>query len=341
MSKHRFSINLTNESGKSYRQYFFLSNSEDIKLRIFNHTMNFIKCCDLPKEDLFLLLNTLLTSLCHKVNMVKYHLGRYSTTEDNILKHLQQDLKPSTIAEGTHQMEMAELTAEYESFLFQVKSALDVLVGFLNPFYRRKGKKNLLKKQVTFEKKGLNVIKDLERYLERNPEDEKYLRGLVECLNKECPNTRLHENGSLNWLFAIIDQRDEVAHTSKAEHFAFQVNNIGGKIDIYPPNLTHDQTMRESFKIAYENLLVFIEDFIAQLLIPYLNENFVSFTYEPEQLKQSSPRWYIMLKIIQPYGIRSVRENPYVITQAIEHKNLPMSISECVQMHMYYNSFYK
>ena len=135
VSKHRFSINLTNESGKSYRQYFFLSNSEDIKLRIFNHTMNFIKCCDLPKEDLFLLLNTLLTSLCHKVNMVKYHLGRYSTTEDNILKHLQQDLKPSTIAEGTHQMEMAELTAEYESFLFQVKSALDVLVGFLNPFY--------------------------------------------------------------------------------------------------------------------------------------------------------------------------------------------------------------
>lgn len=273
--------------------------------------------------------------------MVKYHLGRYSNIEDNILKRLQQDLKPSKIAEGTHLIEKAELTAEYKSFLFQVKSTLDILVGFLNPFYRKKGKKNLLKKQVTFEMKGLNVIKDLEKHLERNPEDEKYLRGLVEYLNKECLDTRRYENSSLNWFFAIIDQRDEIAHLSKAEHFAFQVNNIGGKIDIYPPNFSHDQTMKESFKIAYGNLLIFIEDFIAQLLTPYLNENFVSFTYEFEQLKQNSPRWYIMLKIIQPFGLKSVRENPHVITQAIEHKNLPMSISECVQMHMYYNSFYK
>lgn len=107
-----------------------------------------------------------------------------------------------------------------------------------------------MKKQVTFEKKGLNVIKDLEKYLERNPEDEKYLRGLVEYLNKECLDTRRYENSSLNWFFAIIDQRDEIAHLSKAEHFVFQVNNIAGKIDIYPPNFSHDQTMKESFKIA-------------------------------------------------------------------------------------------
>jgi len=64
--------------------------------------------------------------------MVKYHLERYITVEREILTQLEKDLSPSSLAEGTHLIEMAELTAEYESFLFQVKAALDILVGFLN-----------------------------------------------------------------------------------------------------------------------------------------------------------------------------------------------------------------
>jgi len=60
--------------------------------------------------------------------------------------------------------------------------------------------------------------------------------------------------------------------------------------------------MRDSFKVAYGNLLVFLEDFIALLLDPYLNKHFVSFTYEPDQVKQGSPRWYVMLR---PYSFWS------------------------------------
>lgn len=341
MADQNISINLINESGKSYRQYFFLSDSEDIKLRIFNHTMNFIKCCDLPKEDIFPLLNNHLTSLCHKVNMVKYHLRRYTNIEDDIINKLQKDLTPSTIAEGVHLIEKAELTAEYESFLFQMKSVLDILVGFLNPFYRKKTKKNLLKKQVSFENKGINVIKSIETYLKRNPEDEKYLKNLVEYLKRECTNTTKNEDGSLNWLFTIIDRRDEIMHLSKNEHFAFQVNNIGKKLKIYPPRLAPNQTMKDSFKIAYGSVIIFIEDFIALLLTPYLNNNFVCFTYEPEEVRHGSPRWYIMLKSIQSFGLKSIRENPYIITELIDSTKIPISSSECVSMHIYYNSFYK
>ncbi len=341
MTIPRFSINLIDKSGKQYRTYFFLATSEDIQLRIFNHALNFIKCSELPRDTLFSILNNCLTSLCHKINMVKYHLERYCVIEDNMIIHLRETIKPTTIAEGTHLIEMAELTAEYESFLFQMKSALDILIGFLNPIYRRKGKKSLLKKQVTFENKGLNVIKDIEGYLRRNPEDEKVLRDLVEYLKRECIGNQLHEDGSLSWIFTTIDQRDEIAHLHKSTHFAFQVNNSGDNIDIYPPNLTPDQTMRGSFIIAYGNLLIFVEDFIALLFTPYLNENFVSFTFEPEGIKEGSPRWYIMLRVIQAFGIKSVRENPYVLIPLIEGINLPIDALECVDLHRYYNGFYK
>lgn len=340
MAKPRFSIHLKDESGKRYRQYFFLSDSEDIQQRIFNHTFNFVKCSDLPKEDLFPLLNNHLTSLCHKVNMVKYHLKRYATIEDNVLKQLEQDLKSSKFTEGTHFIEMAELTAEYESFLFQVKSALDILVGFFEVFYRKSSKKSLMKKQVSFGNKGLGVIKSIEKYLQRNPEDENYLNDLLEYLKKECSEIPMYKNGSTNWIFCIIEQRDEIAHLFKIEHFAFQVDNIEGKRKIIPPRLTPDQTILESFKVAYENLFIFIEDFIALLLAPYLNDNFVCFTYGTEEIKEGAPRWYIMLSFMQAFGLKSIRDNPYSLSQPIESMELPISVSECIRMHIYYNSFY-
>jgi len=198
-----------------------------------------------------------------------------------------------------------------------------------------------MKRQVTFEKKGINVIKDIQKYLKNHPEDNENLEKLLEFLQQECTESLHCEDGSINWLFAIIEQRDEIVHLSRAEHFAFQVNNIKGEKAVFPPNLTRDQSMKDAFRIAYGNLLIVIQDFIALLLGPHLNEHFTFFSFHPEEVKDESPKWYIMLKGFQQFGLGSVRQNPQVVAQFAQAAKVPFSSLECMVLHQYYNSFLK
>lgn len=336
--KNRFSIKILNDKLKIGRQYLFLSNSEDIANAIYRHTNAFIGSSQLSREVKGALLQHLV-SLCHKVNMVKYHLRRYEELEAKFRKQFETDIQ-GQIKEGTFLVEECELTAEYESFLFQMKATLDVLVSFLNPIYR-KDNRNPLKKQVTFEKKGLNVIKDLERYSERHPEASHRLSELIKHLKTECRESEYYEDGSINWLLTLISQRDIVAHEGKSRVFAFQITNRGDEKTVYPPRLSPEQSMMDAFRLAYENLLVFIQDFIALTLGPYLRECFVSQTFQEEEVKTNAPKWYIMLRGLRQFGLKSLRHNPIVVKQFCEFEELPVDPVQCLEMHVYYSSFYK
>lgn len=336
LSKNPFSITIINKQDKAYRQYIFLNESDDIINKIYNHTFYFITCSEFCSNAKLL---SLLTSLCHKVNMVKYHLQRYEELESKMRKKFEADIRVN-IKEGTFLIEECELTAEYESLLLQTKATLDVLVGFLNPIYR-KDNINPLKKQVTFENKGLNVIKDLEKYVLKHPDKEKYLHKLIGHLKAECIKSTHYEDGSINWLFTLIDARDEVAHVGKSESFAFQICNTNGNKCLYPPRISPEQSMLDAFKVAYENLLIFVQDFIALTLGPYLNQHLESFTFREEEVKENAPKWYIMLRAFRQFGLKSLRANPFVVEQFCRSAKLPIDPIKCMRMHIYYNGFYK
>jgi hypothetical protein len=334
--KSRFSIKIINERDKSYRQYIFLNDSDEIVNKIYRHTFYFLTFSEFSSNTK---LFSQLTFLCHKVNMVKYHLRRYEELETKLRKKFEADTR-GKIKEGTFLIEECELTAEYESFLLQTKATLDVLVGFLNPIYR-KDNKNPLKKQVTFENKGLNLIKDLENYLRKHPDKKQHLCKLVDHLKAECTNSTHFEDGSINWLFTLIDIRDTVAHLGKSESFAFQITNIKANKSVLPPRLSPEQSMLDAFKVAYENLLIFVQDFIALTLGPYLNQHLESFTFREEEVKEDAPKWYIMLRAFRQFGLKSLRTNPLVVEQFCRYAKLPIDPIKCMRMHMYYNNFYK
>ena len=54
-------------------------------------------------------------------------------------------------------------------------------------------------------------------------------------------------------------------------------------------------TILESLEIAYDNLLVFIQDFIALLFLPYFNTRLRAFTYKKEDVVEGAPHWHLQL----------------------------------------------
>lgn len=80
-------------------------------------------------------------SLCHKINMLKYHIKRYKEVESALEKDLLNS-ENFIDHDGSVLIEKIELTAEYESFLIQTKATLDILVKFLNIIYREGKKKS-------------------------------------------------------------------------------------------------------------------------------------------------------------------------------------------------------
>ena len=182
-----------------YRDYYFINDSKDIQNKIFHHIIYFGQ--NTKFHDHGLILETF-TSLCHKVNMVKYHLERYRVVENEIEAEL-HDSENLIDHDGKVLIEQVELTAEYESFLIQVKATLDILVKFLNIIYRN-GQKNPIKYQSTFSDGGKGVIKSLEKYLKHNPTDEEKLSELIRYLKQECLESSEQEPESIHWLTSII-----------------------------------------------------------------------------------------------------------------------------------------
>lgn len=338
----RITLKILDKEKQIKRHYLLLPYCEGIENRIINHTLNFIKCSDLGPyfdEDKINLLHEQLVALYHKINLVNYHKHKYQSIEKRLQSKYENDLRKGKIEEGIVLIEDSRLTAELESFLLQSKATLDILVSFLNIFYRDRGK-NPLKKQVTFENKGQNVIKDLERYLKYHYEKKEYLEELLKYLKEECITSDKFDDGSINWLMVVINKRDYIAHFSKSKYFAFQIKNVKGKDNyVLPPLLTKKSFMYDAVQIFYENLVTFTEDFMALLLKPYLNKFFSCFTFDRKKRKDNAPKWYIIPTVFAKFGFGLSTHTPIKILKIIKAGDIPLEEIEFLKMFIYYKSF--
>lgn len=329
-------LRILDEERKCYRDYIFLDDSEDINNKIFHHIMYFGQNTKFHDHKDIL---KYFTSLCHKVNVVKYHLKKYKSVEIEIEKEL-------TISEklidhdGVVLIEKVELTAEYESFLMQVKATLDVLVKFLNIVYQN-DKKNPIKFQSTFSDSGQAVIKSMEKYLRSHPDEKEYIADLFNYLKTECAEPKENDQEKFNWIINTINSRDTVAHFRKHEYFAFQVSHVGGEKFITPPKLTKTQTMLEALDIVYDNLLTFIQDFIALLFIPFLEKPLKAFTFRSDEVIENAPRWFLQLGDLPPYLVWQNMSNLSIITNLTKGNKGRLTPDYCEKMYMHYANFYE
>lgn len=337
-SDEAHSIRIIDEENNCYRDYHFIKDAQDIQNKILNHIIYFVQNTKFHDHKKIL---QAFTSLCHKVNMVKYHLKRYKEVEEEIESELVNS-ENFIDHDGRVLVERIELTAEYESFLIQVKATLDILVKFLNIIYRN-GQKNQLGRQDTFHNGGKGVIKELEKYLKRHPDDEDKLSKLIRYLKNECLDEYTdQEPNTKNWLATTIDIRDRITHFRKSENFAFQITYFGSKKTIIRPRLTKNQTILQYFEIVYGNLLVFIQDFIAILFIPYLDKSFKAFTYNKEEVGDDAPHWYLQLgEAFPPYMIWQNMGNLSIITSFCKNNTGRITPDYCEKMYLYYAGFYK
>jgi hypothetical protein len=329
-------LRIIDEERNCYRDYYFLDDSNDIDNKIFQHIMYFGQNTKFHDHQDIL---KIFTSLCHKVNVVKYHLKKYKTVELELESQLSA-LEKLIDHDGIVLIEKVELTAEYESFLMQVKATLDVLVKFLNIVYSE-GNKNPLKFQSTFGNGGKAVIKSLEKYIKIHPEQKENIIELLNYLKTECSEVKDDDPNSFNWIINTINSRDTVSHFRKHEYFAFQISYVGEEKIIIPPKLTKNQTMLELLEIVYENLLIFIQDFLALLFIPYLEKPLKAYTYGKEEVVDIAPKWYLQLGDFPPSLIWQNMSNLSIIKKLCEKNKGRLTPDYCEKMYLHYASFYK
>ena len=331
------SIRIIDEDRNCYKDYHFIEDSNDIQNKILSHILFFGQNTKFHDHKDIL---KAFTSLCHKINMVKYHLIRYQKVENMLEQEL---LKSERFIDhdGVVLVERIELTAEYESFLVQVKSSLDILVKFLNIIYRN-GQKNPMKFQSTFSDKGKGVIKSIEKYLRQNSQDKDKLLELLRYLKNECAVMPEEGSDEIHWLTSIINKRDTIAHFQKPEYFAFQIVYLGGKNTITRPQFTKTMSMFESLQIVYDNLLVFVQDFIALLFIPYLDGGLEAYTYKREDVICDAPHWYLQLsKAFPPYLVWQNMGNLSIIKSLCKDNKGRLTPDYVEKMYLHYASFYK
>jgi len=148
-----------------------------------------------------------LFALMHKLHAIKYHLENYQRIEKKEHKVALKKFRKNP----NSTVEAFDLIFEFEGFLFQVKSSLDMLVKLLDPIL---GKGFVRTK--TFAKKGKSIIKGLEQLKNKKQIIAERVDNFIELIKSDKDN----------WLEKVIDYRDELNHSQGLSNFKFMPKKL-------------------------------------------------------------------------------------------------------------------
>lgn len=195
----------------------------------------------------------------HKLQAMLYHKNNYKHIEKLHLSEVikRHEKEPYVIPSAK------ELSFEFEAFLFQAKSALDMTVKILQilfPGYFRVH---------TFESKGERLIKNLEHFKtvtqerDKGVTDEKRLKKVrharAETIDEMIAMLR---EDKLLWLERLITMRNTISHYSAIKGLVYKVKvaekekvtlSVPKVLDVYP---------HEFMEITFRNTIEFIQDFL-------------------------------------------------------------------------------
>lgn len=186
-------------------------------------------------------------SVMHKLSALKYHLKNYERIES-----AQYQLARVLFEKYPHKTREAfELIFEAEAFLFQVKSALDMLVKLVDPVI---GDHRV--KTHTFANDGDDLIKGLRQYTKQNGVNVNGVEDLIKVIE-------LHQEG---WIRKAIELRDEFNHVKGLNDYMFLPKKLpSGEVIPVKPTLKGIGTLK-FFKVIYSNSAVFHQDFMVYSL---------------------------------------------------------------------------
>ncbi len=217
------------------------------------------------KKDLFY---KYATSCMHKLTATKYHLENYRNIEKRQFKEASRLFKknPSTTREAF------ELIFEFEAFLFQVKSSLDILVKLLIPIVGTG-----IIKTATFGKKGNDLIKGLEQYKKKKDINVTATDNLIQII-------KYHQG---NWLEKAIEFRDELNHYEALNDYKFTPQKLqSGEIIAIKPKFKGNNTLNY-MDTVYSNNLILHQDFMVYSLWLIAPKPFILMPQDPIEAKKA------------------------------------------------------
>lgn len=182
--------------------------------------------------------------LKHKLVSLLYHRGNYKNSEDFHIE-LFKNSGEVRRSDAYFQYKKPNLVYEIESFLFQVKSCLDIIGSLIGMIFGWKDIKR-------YEKKGDIFIKMAKSNCPKNLTI--YAKHLIEFVTK-------HKS----WTENLIRMRDQITHFSDLKglccfitHFTVQDT----KAKIFYPIMPDGKRVLDYLNQTWTNLLAFFNDFV-------------------------------------------------------------------------------
>ena len=208
-------------------------------------------------EDLSEVISTLVFQVQFKLRSLLYHKKRYLEIENHIINEALKENKDKIRIPD-------ELFFEFEAFLFQMKSVLDITIKVLKHLFPNTFK------VTTFSGQGAQTIKNLNEYrkklkkqLEKRIDHKERLALSIKYRNETIDNIiDLLEKDKADWLGKAIDQRDTISHHKGSFNLReYHFKEVNGELSIELPEIL--ETYPHFFiKQTYSNCIEFIQDFI-------------------------------------------------------------------------------
>jgi len=188
------------------------------------------------------ILSQRVTRLSHKIYGVKFHMNNFEKNEQAIINWFHTEKCQGSAFKRTHYL--PELVYECESFLFQVKSCLDVLNQIISIVFR-------VKTSVTYEKGGQTLINALTQNASKEMKE-----NAIEVSNILAKNKQ--------WILDVVEMRDEVTHWSDLEGLSCFIHlpwDGGETGEIEYPSMPDGKRVKTYMNETFASLLQIVKEF--------------------------------------------------------------------------------
>jgi hypothetical protein len=202
-----------------------------------------------PKEEERDKFIAILLDVTIKISAMQYHLKNYEQHEALCI----EQIKAKCGADPFISLQAYELLFDLEAFMFQMKSALDLTVKFLEALFPNRFKTK------TFGDMGENLIKGLEKFKKDKNAKKEIVDSIISMIRDD----------QKTWLKQAITLRTSLNHFKTIAGYNYQAKKCGNKWEIIAPRIAGIDVLTY-MKTIYSNCLEFIQYFMCLVIGMFL-----------------------------------------------------------------------
>lgn len=203
-----------------------------------------------------------------KITAMQYHMKNYESHETLCIEQLKSECGDNPYIS----LQAYELLFELEAFMFQMKSALDLSVKFIEALFPNRFKTK------TFGDMGEDLIKGLVKF-------KKDKNAKIQIIDAIISMIKADQN---SWLKQAITLRTTLNHFKTIAGYNYQAKKIGEEWEIIVPKIARLNVLTY-MKRTYSNCLEFIQDFMCLVIGMFLPKGITVGVSDPKVSRFGEP----------------------------------------------------